>query len=86
VIGLSSTLPAVLVARSIIRSAIAASPPKYRDGPLARNDSIPGSVISTLGINALMAVTTLSNRRASPSGSWATSRTSGQHAWACRRR
>ena len=33
---------------SVIRSAIACSPPKYRDGPLARNESIPGSVISTL--------------------------------------
>ena len=44
----SSTRPITLAARSVIRSAIAASPPKYRDGPLARNESIPGSVISTL--------------------------------------
>ena len=53
-------LPAItLVARSVIRSAIACSPPKYRDGPLARNESMPGSVISTRGISAAIAVTTL---------------------------
>ncbi len=82
----ATTLETTLVARVVMRSAIAASPPKYRDGPLARNDSIPGSVISTLGISAAMCVTTFSNRRASPSGSLATIRTCGQHACACRRR
>ena len=76
----------VELASVVIRSAMAASPPKYRDGPFAKNESIPGSVISTRGINAAIAVTTPSNRRASPSGSCATRRRCGQQACAWRRR